>query len=493
MQVGFDHDRYTTMQSQHIRDRIEHFGGKLYLEFGGKLFDDYHAARVLPGFQPDSKIAMLLQLKEQSEMIVVINADDIEKNRVRGDLGITYDSDALRLIDAFREIGFDRCSVVITHYRQQDHASKFRRRLRSQGIKVAVHYPIANYPGDVNTIVSDKGYGKNEFLQTERPLVVVTAPGPGSGKMAVCLSQLYQEHQRGIQAGYAKFETFPVWNLPINHPVNIAYEAATIDLNDVNMLDPYHMEAYGVSAVSYNRDIEIFPVLNAIFEKIWGMSPYKSPTDMGVNMAGLCITNEEVVQSAAKQEVIRRYYKTLCEARKDHIGEELADKQRLLMQKLSLTDDDRPVIAAARKRADQTNAPAAAIRLPNGDIVTAKTSSLLGASAALLLNALKKLADIPKSAKLIPPEVIGPVQELKLAYLGNRNPRLHTDEVLVALSITAGSSPVAEKALEQLLKLKGCEVHTSVILSAVDENIFRRLGINLTSDPKYQTRKLYHK
>ena len=493
MKIGFDHDQYTRMQSQHIRERIRGFGGKLYLEFGGKLFDDFHAARVLPGFRPDSKVSMLLTLKEQAEMIIVINADDIEKNKVRGDLGITYDADVLRLIDAFREIGLDRCSVVITQFRQQAHAAKFRRRLRSLGVKVAVHYPIANYPSDVNLIVSDKGYGKNEFVQTERPLVVVTAPGPGSGKMAVCLSQLYQEHQRGIKAGYAKFETFPIWNLPLKHPVNIAYEAATVDLSDVNMLDPFHLEKYGVSAVSYNRDIEVFPVLNAIFERIWGESPYCSPTDMGVNMVGQCIIDDEVVEQAARQEVIRRYYGTLCELRKGGSSEEEVDKQRLLLQKLGITDEDRPVIGAARKRADQTGAPAAAIQLPSGEIVTGKTSPLLGASAALILNALKKLADIPKPAKLIPPEVIGPVQELKLQFLGNHNPRLHSDEVLVALSITAAESPAAALALGQLPLLKGCEVHTSVILSPVDENIFRRLGVNLTSEPKYQTHRLYHK
>ena len=493
MKTGFDHQKYTRMQSERIRERFKHFGGKLYLEFGGKLFDDFHAARVLPGFQPDSKIAMLLELKDQSEMIVVINADDIEKNKVRGDLGITYDADVLRLIDAFRECGLDKCSVVITQYRSQPHASKFRRRLRTLGIPAVVHYPIANYPGDVNLIVSDKGYGKNEFVQTERPLVVVTAPGPGSGKMAVCLSQLYQEHQRGVQAGYAKFETFPIWNLPINHPVNIAYEAATVDLDDVNMIDPFHLEACGQSAVNYNRDIEIFPVLNAIFVKIWGKSPYRSPTDMGVNMVGLCITDDQIVQQAARQEIIRRYFSALCEARKDHIGEEVVDKQRLLMQKLHITEDERSVVAAARKRADQTGAPAAAILLEDGQMVTAKTSPLLGASAALILNSLKRLANIPKEVKLIPPEVIGPVQGLKLDYLGNRNPRLHSDEVLVALSITAAESPVAAKALSQLPRLKDCEVHTSVILSHVDENIFRRLGVNLTSDPKYQTRKLYHR
>ena len=493
MRIGFDHDRYTALQSQHIKERIDRFGGKLYLELGGKLFDDFHAARVLPGFRPDSKIAMLLTLKEQAEILIVISADDIEKNKVRGDLGITYDADVLRLIDAFRASGLLVSSVVITHYRGQTHAAKFRRRLRTLGVRVASHYPIANYPSDINLIVSDKGYGKNEFVETERPLVLVTAPGPGSGKMAVCMSQLYQEHQRGVKAGYAKFETFPIWNLPLNHPVNIAYESATVDLDDVNMIDPFHLEKYGVTTVNYNRDIEVFPVLNAIFERIWGESPYFSPTDMGVNMVGECITDDDLVQQAARQEVIRRYYGMLCEVRKGISTEEEVDKLRLLLQKLSLTDDDRPVIAAARRRADQTGAPAAAIQLPSGEVVTAKTSSLLGSSAALILNAVKKLAGIPKPEKLIPPEVIGPVQELKLKYLGNRNPRLHSDEVLVALSITAATSFMAALALSQLPELKGCEVHTSVILSPVDENIFRRLGVNLTSEPKYQTHKLYHK
>jgi uncharacterized protein (UPF0371 family) len=492
MRIGFDHDRYTELQSQHIKERISRYG-KLYLELGGKLFDDFHAARVLPGFRPDSKISMLLNLKDQAEIIIVINADDIEKNKVRGDLGITYDADVLRLIDAFRASGLLVGAVVITQYRAQPHAAKFRRRLRTLGVKVALHYPIANYPGDVNLIVSDKGYGKNEFVQTERPLVLVTAPGPGSGKMAVCLSQLYQEHQQGVKAGYAKFETFPIWNLPLNHPVNIAYEAATVDLNDVNMIDPFHLEAYQVTTVNYNRDIEVFPILNAIFERIWGSSPYQSPTDMGVNLVGECITDDAVVQDAAKQEVIRRYYTALCDLRKGNATEEEVDKLRLLLQKLNLSDDDRPVLAAARRRAEQTGAPAAAVQLEDDEIITGKTSALLGASAALLLNALKRLAGIAKPVKLIPPEVIGPVQSLKLNYLGNSNPRLHTDEVLVALSITAERSEQAALALSMLPRLRGCEVHTSVILSQVDENIFRRLGLNLTCDPKYQTHKLYHR
>ncbi len=493
MRTGFDHDLYPRTQSEKIMERVSQFGGKLYLELGGKLFDDNHAARVLPGFQPDSKISMLKKLKDQIEIVVVISADDIEKNKVRGDLGITYDQDVLRLIDAFDAAQMKVGSVVITQWTNQRHAQLFRRKLRSQGVKVYLHYWIEGYPSNVDLVVSDKGFGKNDFIETTRPLVLVTAPGPGSGKMAVCMSQLYQEHQRGIKAGYAKFETFPIWNLPLKHPVNVAYEAATVDLGDVNSLDPFHLEAYQVPAVSYNRDIEVFPILRTMLERIWGEMPYHSPTDMGVNMVGQCITDEALVNAAAKQEVIRRLYTSLCEQRRGNVGDEEVAKLQMLMQQLKLGDDDRPVIAASRKRADSTGAPAAAIELPGGEIVTGKTSSLLGASAALILNALKRLAGIPKAEKLIPPEVIGPVQDLKLNYLGNHNPRLHTDEILVALSITASQSKSAALALSQLPKLKGCEVHTSVILSAVDENVFRRLGVNLTCEPRYQTHKLYHK
>lgn len=493
MRTGFDHELYTRTQSEKILERVKQFGGKLYLELGGKLFDDNHAARVLPGFLPDSKISMLRSLRDQAEIVVAISADDIEKNKVRGDLGITYDQDVLRLIDAFRAADMLVESVVITHWNAQHQAVAFRRRLRSLGVKVYLHYPIPGYPSDISLVVSEKGYGKNEYVETTRPLVLVTAPGPGSGKMAVCLSQLYQEHARGVKAGYAKFETFPIWNLPLRHPVNVAYEAATVDLGDVNIIDPFHLEAYGVQAVNYNRDVEVFPVLRAIFEKIWGEMPYRSPTDMGVNMVGSCITDDALVREAGRQEVIRRLYNTLSEQRRGHAEEEEVNRLRLLMQQLELTDEDRPVIAASRKRAEQTGNPAAAIQLPSGAIITGKTSSLLGASAALLLNALKMLAGIPKPEKLIPPEVIGPIQDLKLNYLGNSNPRLHTDEVLVALAITAVQSPKAALALSQLPLLKGCEVHASVILSAVDENIFRRLGVNLTSEPKYQSRRLYHK
>ena len=493
MEIGFDNDKYLKLQSQQIRERIDQFGGKLYLEFGGKLFDDFHASRVLPGFKPDSKVNMLLQLKEQAEIVIVINASDIEKNKVRGDLGITYDLDVLRLIDAFREIDLFVGSVVLAQYNSQPAAEAFQNRLESLGIKVYRHYTIPGYPANVPFIVSDEGFGRNEYIETSRSLVVVTAPGPGSGKMATCLSQLYHEHRRGITAGYAKFETFPVWNLPLKHPVNLAYEAATADLNDVNMIDPFHLDAYEVTAVNYNRDVEVFPVLNAMFEKIAGASPYKSPTDMGVNMAGNCIIDDEACCDAACQEIIRRYYDALCGQRQGTLTGDEVYKVELLMNKAGITSEDRPVIARALCRAEETGMPAAAVELPDGRIITGKTSSLLGASAAVLLNALKALGGIQKDIHLISPIVIEPIQNLKIKHLGNRNPRLHTDEILVALSISAATNPTAELALRQLPKLRGCEAHSSVILSHVDEGTFRKLGVNLTCEPQYQSKKLYHK
>ena len=493
MRIGFDHDKYTAMQSEHILKRIAEFGGKLYLELGGKLFDDTHASRVLPGFRPDSKVSMLLNLKDQAELVIVINAEDIEKNKTRGDLGITYDADVLRLIDAFRGIGMYVGSVVLTRWNEQRAAVHFKRRLESLGIAVYRHYSIEGYPYNVKHIVSDEGFGVNEYVETTRPLVLVTAPGPGSGKMAVCLSQLYQEHKRGVQAGYAKFETFPIWNLSLKHPVNVAYEAATVDLDDHNMIDPYHLEAYGVSTVNYNRDIEIFPVLNAVFQQIYGRSPYASPTDMGVNMVGNCIIDDEVCRQAAHQEIIRRYYSARCALRKGHGDQSEVEKLEMLLQKSGLTDEDRPVIGAARAREVETGEPAAAMQLPDGRIITGKTTKLLGPSAALLLNALKVLGGIEKSVHLIAPSVIGPIQSLKCDYLGNHNPRLHTDEVLLALSICAATDERAALAMKQLPLLKECEVHSTVILSSVDSNIFKRLGVNLTCDPRYQTHKLYHK
>ena len=492
MRIGFDHDKYTAMQSEHIKKRIAEFGGKLYLELGGKLFDDYHASRVLPGFRPDSKVSMLLNLKDQAELVIAINADDIEKSKVRGDLGITYDADVLRLIDAFRSIGLYVGSVVMTRWQEQHNAVHFKHRLESLGIRVFRHFPIEDYPYDVKHIVSDAGFGRNEYIETSRPLVLVTAPGPGSGKMATCLSQLYQEKARGIQAGYAKFETFPIWNLPLKHPVNVAYEAATADLDDVNMIDPFHLEAYGVTTVNYNRDIEIFPVLNALFEYIYGKSPYKSPTDMGVNMVGNCITDDQVCRAAALQEIIRRYYAARCLVKQGHAEVAEVEKLQLLMQKMGLTDNDRPVISAARIRAESTGAPALALELPDGRIITGKTSDLLGPSAALMLNCVKALGGIEKSHHLISPSVIEPIQALKCQYLGNHNPRLHSDEVLLALSICAATDEAAALAMSQLKKLEGCEAHSTVILSPVDENIFRRLKINITCDPQYQTHKLYH-
>lgn len=493
MRIGFDHDKYTAMQSEHILERIGKFGGKLYLELGGKLFDDTHASRVLPGFRPDSKISMLLNLKEQAELVIVISADDIEKNKTRGDLGITYDADVLRLIDAFRGIGMYVGSVVLTRWSEQRTAVLFKQRLESLGIAVYKHYNIEGYPYNVKHIVSDAGFGANEYVETTRPLVLVTAPGPGSGKMAVCLSQLYQEHQRGVQAGYAKFETFPIWNLSLKHPVNVAYEAATVDLDDHNMIDPYHLEAYGETTVNYNRDIEIFPVLNAVFEQIYGSSPYASPTDMGVNMVGNCISDDQVCRDAAHQEIIRRYYAARCALRKGTGTEAEVEKLEMLLQKSGLTDVDRPVIAAARARAEATGEPALAMQLPDGRIITGKTSKLLGPSAALLLNALKAFAGQAKELHLISPHVIEPIQSLKCDYLGNHNPRLHTDEILLALSICAATDERAAAAMKQLPLLRGLEVHSTVILSSVDNNTFKRLGVNLTCDPQYQTHKLYHK
>jgi len=485
VKLAFDNDRYLQMQSEHIRDRIAQFGGKLYLEFGGKLYDDNHASRVLPGFQPDSKLRMLLQLKEQVEMVIAINADDIEKNKIRGDLGITYDRDVIRLIDIFRGFGLYVSSVVLTRFHGQGIAKAFQSRLEGLGIRVYHHYDIAGYPSDTAHIVSPEGFGKNDYIETTRSLVVVTAPGPGSGKLATCLSQLYHEHIRGNTAGYAKFETFPIWNLSINHPVNLAYEAATADLNDVNMIDPFHLDAYGVTTVNYNRDVEAYPVLVAIFEKILGQCPYKSPTDMGVNMVGNCIVDDDAARGASRQEILRRYYVAMCELKKGKGDEETVRKLELLMKKAGVTLEERRVVAPALERAEETGMPAAAMELPNGEIVTGKTSDLLGASSALLLNALKKLGGMPDDLHLISPVALDPIQHLKVDHLGNRNPRLHTDETLIALSISAATNPMAEYAMDQLSKLRGCEVHSSVILSSVDEKIFKRLGVNLTCEPRY--------
>ena len=490
MKIGFDNDKYLRMQSEHIRERISKFGDKLYLEFGGKLFDDYHASRVLPGFQPDSKLRMLLQLADQAEIVIAISAADIEKNKIRGDLGITYDVDVLRLIQAFRDAGLYVGSVVITRYTNA--ADQFKSKLEAMGIKVYRHYSIDGYPADIPFIVSENGYGRNEYIETTRPLVIVTAPGPGSGKMATCLSQLYHENRRGIKAGYAKFETFPVWNLPLNHPVNLAYEAATADLNDVNMIDPFHLEAYGVTTVNYNRDVEIFPVLSAMFEGIYGSCPYKSPTDMGVNMAGNCIVDDEVCREAGRQEIIRRWYTTMDRLVKGESRKSEVTKIEFLMKQAGVTTANRPVVHAALLKAEVTGAPAAAIELPDGRIVTGKTSELLGASAAVLLNAVKTLGDIPDEIKLISPTVIEPVQALKINYLGSKNPRLHTDEILIALSMNAASDPNAAKALEQLKKLRGCQAHTSVMLSEVDIRIMNKLGLQLTSEPRYENKKIYH-
>ena len=491
--IGFDSQRYIQLQSSRIRERIEYFGGKLYLEFGGKLFDDYHASRVLPGFAPENKIRMLLDLEDQAEIVIAINANDIEKNKLRGDLGITYDSDVIRLVDVFREFGLYVGAIAITQYTGQAAADLFKNRLEAMGLKVYKLYRIPDYPSNVPGIVSDEGYGKNDYIETTRSLVVVTAPGPGSGKMATCLSQLYHEHKRGIQAGYAKFETFPIWNLPLKHPVNLAYEAATADLNDVNMIDPFHLEAYGETTVNYNRDIEIFPVLKAIFERIYGECPYKSPTDMGVNMAGKSIIDDAVCCEASCQEIIRRYYKTACALKQGRALPSELHQLELLMRALSLDFRRRATVEPALELAGRTGEPAVAIELHDGRIITGKTSNLLGAAAAALLNALKELAGIPDAIKLISPTVIEPIQHLKVAHMGNRNPRLHTDEILIALTICAVTDDNAEAAMEQLSNLNGCEAHSTVILSQVDEGVFSKLGLNLTCEPAYQTNKLYHK
>ncbi|MCM1486682.1 MAG: DUF1846 domain-containing protein [Faecalibacterium sp.] len=480
------------MQSEQIRKRISEFGGKLYMEFGGKLFDDNHASRVLPGFAPDSKLRMLLQLKDEAEIVIAVSAGAIESNKRRGDLGITYDMEVLRLIDLFRSVGLYVGSVVITQYNHQDAADAFKVKLQSLGVSVFTHYRIDGYPSNVENVVSPNGYGKNEYITTTRQLIVVTAPGPGSGKMATCLSQLYHEHLRGINAGYAKFETFPIWNLPLNHTVNLAYEAATADLNDVNMIDPFHLDAYGIATVNYNRDIEVFPVLNTIFERIYGSSPYKSPTDMGVNMAGNCIFDDEAVTNAAKQEIIRRYYKALCDVRKGLDAGEEVKKIEFLMNKAGIKSSDRAVAIAANKIAAETNAPAAAIELKDGTILTGKTKNLLGATSALILNALKYLSGIDDEMTLIPSSLIEPVQSLKVNYLGSENPRLHIDEILIALSVSAATNENAAKALNALPQLKDTEAHCSVILSSRDTMVFSKLGIRLTYEPDYENDKLYH-
>jgi uncharacterized protein (UPF0371 family) len=491
--VGFDNQKYLQTQSARIRERIDQFGGKLYLEFGGKLFDDYHASRVLPGFAPDSKIRMLLELKDSAEIVIPINASAIEQNKVRGDLGITYQEDVLRLIDAFRSEGLAVSGVVITQYAGQRGADAFRRHLDDLGIRVYLHYPIEGYPHNVSHIVSEEGFGRNDYIETSKPLVVVTAPGPGSGKMATCLSQLYHDYRRGVVAGYAKFETFPVWNLPLKHPINLAYEAATADLNDVNMIDPFHLAAYGVTTVNYNRDVEVFPVLQAIFEQIMGKSPYQSPTDMGVNMIGSCIMDEDACCSASLQEIVRRYYKALCDRRKGVGTDETVFKLELLMKQAGITAEIRPVIAAAEAAEEETGLPAVAIELPNGQIVIGGTSELMGPSAAGLLNALKALSGIPRHYHVISRSALEPIQKLKIQRLGSRNPRLHSDEILIALAISASFNDMAIQAIEQLGTLKGCEAHSTVILSGPDADVYNRLGLRVTCTPKYQTKALYHK
>ena len=495
MRIGFDNDKYLAMQSAHIRERIAQFDNKLYLEFGGKLFDDYHASRVLPGFQPDSKLQMLLQLKDQAEVVIVISAEDIVANKMRGDYGITYDVDVLRLIDAFQGVGLFVGSVCVTKFTDAPEVTAFEQKLNRLGIRTFRHYKIPGYPNDVNHIVSDDGYGKNDYIETERPLVVITAPGPGSGKMAVCLSQLYHEYKRGVKAGYAKFETFPIWNLPLKHPVNLAYEAATADLNDVNMIDPFHLEAYGKTTVNYNRDVEIFPVVNAMFELIAGKSPYRSPTDMGVNMAGNCIIDDEVCREASLNEIVRRYFKCLCDQKASGVVKQERFKLELLMNQAGIALGERAVEKRAHACSDGTGGqPAAAIELADGTIVVGKNGPLLGAASSALLNALKKLAGIDQEIDLVSARAIEPIQTLKTTYLGSKNPRLHTDEILIALSSSVSENEYAAKAMEQIPNLKGCDIHSTVILSSVDADTLKKLGMYLTCEPTYEEDdRMYHK
>ena len=493
MRIGFDNDKYLAMQAEHIRERISQFGGKLYLEFGGKLFDDYHASRVLPGFQPDSKIRMLQQMAEDVEIIVAICANDIEKNKVRGDLGITYDEDVLRLLDIFRSMGFATAGVVITRYENQPSAQAFRHRLDSLGIKSYLHYPIAGYPYDTARIVSAEGYGKNEFVETTKPLVVVTAPGPGSGKMATCLSQLYHEHERGVQAGYAKYETFPIWNLPLKHPVNIAYEAATVDLDDANCIDPFHLEAHGETTVNYNRDVEIFPVLKAMMERILGESPYQSPTDMGVNMAGFGIVDDEACRDAAKMEIVRRYFTAADDVRRTGAHQEYVEKLELLMNQAGVDASYSPARSAALLKEEATGAPAGAMVLPDGRVVTGKTSDLLGAASSLLMNALKGVAGVDEDLFVLSDEVIEPICNLKTGTLHSQNPRLHSDETLLALSVSSATDPVAKQLVDAADQLRGCDAFFSVILGPADEKLYRTLGINVCCEPKYEQRRYFHR
>ena len=491
--LGFDNKKYLELQSKHIKERINTFKGKLYLEFGGKLFDDYHASRVLPGFEPNSKMQMLLKMKDKVEIIIAINSQAIEDAKIRADYGITYDQDVLRLIDSFRMFDLYVGSVCLTQFNNQALAINFEKILKKQGIKTYRHYPIVNYPNDIENIVSDAGLGKNDYIETTRPLVVVTAPGPGSGKMATCISQLYHDNKRGLKSGYAKFETFPIWNLPLKHPLNLAYEAATADLNDVNMIDPYHLEHYNKIAVNYNRDVEIFPILDKMFNKIYGYSPYYSPTDMGVNMIGYCISDEEVCKNAAKQEIIRRYYKALYELKHDNLNEEAVNKIDVIIKTGNISVDDRKCIKPCLEKAEKTKKPAAALELPDGKIITGKTTELLGATSAMVINALKYLADISDNIDLLKPNIIEPISKLKINDLGCQNPRLHVEEVLIALSISAVTNPLAELALKQLPKLKGSQIHSSVIISLNDLNTLKRLGMNVTTEPRYEKETLFHK
>lgn len=493
MQIGFDNQKYLEEQSRYILERVNQFD-KLYLEFGGKLIGDFHAMRVLPGFDPDVKVKLLHQLREQAEIIICVYAGDIENKKIRADLGITYDRDVLRLIDDLRYWDLSINSVLITRYTGQPAAQKFKTQLERRGLNVYTHGFTQGYPMDVDTIVSEEGYGKNEYIETTKPLVIVTAPGANSGKLATCLSQLYHETQRGIKAGYAKFETFPVWNLPLKHPVNIAYEAATADLEDVNMVDPFHLDAYGETTVNYNRDIEAFPLLRRILTKISGDAPipYQSPTDMGVNRVGFAITDNHVVEEASKQEVIRRYYALQCDYKKGLGTLEAAQRGKLIMDELGLSISDRRVVAAALAKSEQENVPVVALELPNGQIITGKHSQIMSASAACLLNALKSIVGLSDDLLLMPAVILDKMTQLKTNQLKKATYTLDSKEVLIALSISAVTNPSAELVLKSVEKLYHLQAHSTVILPKADEEIFRNLGIAVTCEPEFATESLYY-
>lgn len=492
MEIGFDNELYLKLQRESILKRIEKFNNKLYLEFGGKLFDDLHASRVLPGFDPNVKIKLLETLKDKAEIVFCISAIDIERNKIRGDLGLSYDMEVLRLIDNLRSLDIFVSSIVITLFKNQPSAIKFANKLERRGEKVYIHKFTKGYPGDINTIVSEEGYGANAFIETTRPLVVVTAPGPCSGKLATCLSQMYHEHKRGVKAGYAKFETFPVWNLPLKHPVNVAYEAATADLKDVNLIDPFHFNAYGKLAVNYNRDVEVFPILKNILRKITGESIYNSPTDMGVNMIGFAIKDEDVVRDACLKEIARRYYAAKCDFKKGLGDAETVERVEMLLNEMEINANYRKVVDVAKETSKVSKYPTVALQLPNGQIITGKTKTLISASASVMLNSLKTLAGIPDNVEIISADVLKPILKLRKEVLGYKSSVICLDDILVALSICASVDKNAEKAFKELKNLEGCDAHSTYILPQQEETTLKRLKINITSEPVYNSSDLFN-